>query len=292
MIASGAGKLKLVAGLLTKGRYDWKNVDGFSALMKASSCGFINIVKLLLGFPLEIKCECCDDGYDTLQFESRSCLEARDNNGQNALMHSVHGNNFDIAELLVNMDKSLINIVNSHGSTSLMIACNNGNYKLAKLLFDKQIASKNTYSTDLIYHIDNDGFTILMRAIKGKNIKIMNMLLDYDPTMSEYVVSCDKTCGSKGEFYKNNEGRTVLMFASHMVFYDGVKLLLEYNKESINAVDANGHSALDYAKRTKHNDIIELLNENGAVEKSVFNIGKSITKKKMKKKTDKSHNNI
>jgi hypothetical protein len=128
------------------------------------------------------------------------------------------------------------------GATPLMSATLRGYSAVVKVLLDKganpNIAMKQT------------GLTPLMSATNNNRIEIAKALLDK---------------GADVNIKAKERDLTALMFAAGKGNIDIVKLLLQKNAD-INSKSTDGLTALGYAKKLNHQNIVELLRKVGAKE--------------------------
>ncbi|TWU25710.1 ankyrin repeat domain-containing protein [Bythopirellula polymerisocia] len=127
-----------------------------------------------------------------------------------------------------------VNAVDDQQRSALMLAAFNGHTSIIKLLLDQGA---------LLDHQDALGRTALMFAATGDNLATVKLLLDS---------GADVNAVDKGE------GFTSLMHAAAEGQLEVVRLLLEH-KANPAIRDVDGDSALDFAKRNGHSQVVELL---------------------------------
>jgi len=217
-------------------------------LIKASKTGNLMLLKGLLAIP----------GIN---------VNAKDNNGDTALMMASNEGNTEIAKLLLSKPGINVNAKGNYGDTALMMASYNGDEEIVKLLLDKpdiNINAKNKVGkTALIitsYNGDEEIVKLLLAKpgidVNAKNIygyrafncryaKIVELLL--------FTGSIDVNSTN------NNDGNTALLDASKNGHTEVVKVLLTVTGINVNAQNKYGKTALMNASKKGHTEIAKLL---------------------------------
>ncbi|MBX9889928.1 MAG: ankyrin repeat domain-containing protein [Amoebophilaceae bacterium] len=175
---------------------------------------------------------------------------------ESALACAISGGHSAIIELLVDND-----IVNLHTNNKMLFYAFCALLELppnslpffqspfpestAHLLLHKLLNSHYLYINQ---KDDSSGFTVLQLAIKYGHTAIVELLLKHLVQVSPGVIN-----------EKGPKGMTALHLASSNGHVDVVKWLLDTNWIDIQARDTDGYSALDLAKRAKHQQVVDLL---------------------------------
>ncbi|WP_153123049.1 ankyrin repeat domain-containing protein [Peribacillus tepidiphilus] len=124
---------------------------------------------------------------------------------------------------------------NREGKTAFHLAV-----ELGKIEVVKQLLARNP---KLIEMTDQLGDNSLLIAVKNGRHEIINLFIQRKPELINSF---------------NNDNRTALSIASEYGDAESVKILLQHNADK-NIKSKEGKTALDYAKKWNHEDIIELL---------------------------------
>ena len=160
------------------------------------------------------------------------------------LSDAVINNNIEMAELLLKY-KADINAVVDIKSSVLMIAVDNNNMEMVKLLL--------SYGADIDYQ-GFRGITALFSALeydRKENIEMVKLLIKN---------KADVNIAYNGD--RGNE-ETPLMYAAMEGYKETVKILIE-NKALVNKRNRNNVNALIYAYMFGHDDIADILLQNGS----------------------------
>ncbi|WP_300756961.1 ankyrin repeat domain-containing protein [uncultured Brachyspira sp.] len=160
------------------------------------------------------------------------------------LSDAVINNNIEMAELLLKY-KADINAVVDIKSSVLMIAVDNNNMEMVKLLL--------SYGADIDYQ-GFRGITALFSALeydRKENIEMVKLLIKN---------KADVNIAYSGD--RGNE-ETPLMYAAMKGYKETVKILIE-NKALVNKRNRNNVNALIYAYMFGHDDIADILLQNGS----------------------------
>lgn len=139
-------------------------------------------------------------------------------------------------------------------ATPLMAACENGNYELASILIDAGAdvnARTEPFCFPSMFGCSADTETALILAVRKGHIKIVELLLKAGAD-----INFKDSSGSKS---------TALMLASEQGHFDIVEILLHKGVD-VTAKDKDGKTALSYAYKNGHVEIVQLLKDAGAEE--------------------------
>ena len=157
---------------------------------------------------------------------------------------AVMDNNIEMAELLLKY-KADVNTVINDGDTALILAADNNNMEMVKLLL--------SYGADIDYQ-GFRGITALFSALeydRKENIEMVKLLIKN---------KADVNIAYNGD--RGNE-ETPLMYAAMEGYKETVKILIE-NKALVNKRNRNNVNALIYAYMFGHDDIADILLQNGS----------------------------
>lgn len=202
---------------------------GYTALMWAAVSGFVDAVKVLLGF----EAGSTDDASSL-----RADINRQDNNGNSALMLAIKAKSLDAVKVL-SKHGARIDIANDYGDDALHLAVSMEDSAILKHLV-------NQCSPDLD-KTDNEGKTLSMRAVdfaaKARGgYRTLEFLLSLKPDLE----------------VQSKEGCTVLLHAARAA--DGTVLdALIKAGANINATDLDGASALHIASRSNPSGLKRLI---------------------------------
>ena len=157
------------------------------------------------------------------------------------LIKAVKENNINVVKDALQMNTSLVNAKDDHGTTLLMYACNDQVLDIVRLLIDNYAADVNL--------VDTDGETALHLASSGDNLDIVKLLLDKGAKVNQ----------------ADNIGNTPLnIAATNSNNLEIIRILLEKGAE-VNQVDNNGDIPLANAcdRKNEKVDIVQLLLSKG-----------------------------
>lgn len=164
-------------------------------------------------------------------------VNIRDDNNNYLLNHTIHMMKYDVIKLLIQKGCRM-DIVDDNGRSILYIPIERNLYDMLVLLLS---LSKNSIGIPLTDVRDENGNIALHYAIKKKNLKMVNILLDYSN-----VNIVDKNMN------------TSLHLSVYSKSYDICRLILNKNT-NINARCDTGETALHIACNMQLFDICELL---------------------------------
>lgn len=279
-------------------------VQGYSALLYASSSGLVDIVELLLEKGADI---------NLLSFRNETALHVA----------SSHGH-FEVVKFLIEHDDNLLNKIDTDGNTALHLAVQNGRFKIAEFLLSISGIEVNTvnkkHESPLMLAVSENRMRIVTLLCQNPNVDINLMNNEYSPlhmaviknalpVVKEMIVLGNNRLeinpkdrygqtpllrALKLKFMdialflldqqkidvnvKNNDNRTVLSYASEMGYLDIVKRILLNRTDTqsspievnINDTDFFGQTALHLAAKNGHFDIMKLLLDAG-IDKDIQN---------------------
>jgi ankyrin repeat protein len=180
--------------------------------------------------------------YDTLRslIENGANVNIRDKTGMTALMMAGEKGDIDGVTLLIG-EGAHVNTKDKRGETALTHAEENNHPEIVKILLDSgaDVKTKN----DL-------GWSDLMHAAGGGHINTVRLLLEK---------------GTDVNLKDKIWGQTALMLAAEKGYLDIVKELLAKGA-NVNIQTKKGKTALSFARKNDHTEIIELLKIYGARE--------------------------
>jgi len=257
--ASSAGYVDIVKFLLKEGAdVNASDKDGITALMEASIMGHSKIVDILLGADAEV------------DFKSSSEVTA--------LWLAAGENRIEVIKTLLKQGADA-SATRSDGITALMTASVAGHVETVKLLLDNDADA---------LAVDADGLTALMNAAENGSTDTLKALTEaageggeikYVDMMSLTGFNALIIASAHGHTdavkYLINEAKaniqlvhdnavTSLMYAAASGHVDTMKVLLADGKDDINALHTNGGSALIEACTAGATDAIKFLIDSGA----------------------------
>lgn len=214
--------------------------DGYFPLLYLSRGKCIDAARLLLegGADINARCACpgwlaggwtallvASDHEESLQMvelllERNADMQARTNDGSNALALAVEKNNSAVVDLLISK-RIDINAADSAGVTALMNASGDGRLDIMRLLIAAG-ADVNAQS--------KRGYTALMRASRESNAETVGYLLKENASAE----------------LKTSEGLTALMLAAQQGNVDTVQMLIAHGAQPA-ARDQTGRTAAELA---------------------------------------------
>ena len=169
----------------------------------------------------------------TQQSSTQEKSEIRDTKSEVSLIDAaLDGNTKQVRLALEN--GADVNAANEEGGTALMMAGFNGHGKIVELLLDR---GARVDSRDVL------GRTALMYSASGPYPDTVRILLEHgaDPNISD-----------------KSENFTALMFAAAEGQAEVVRALLRHGA-SWEKIDADGETALDFARSNGHSEVVQLL---------------------------------
>jgi ankyrin repeat protein len=250
IIAAANGHIDIVALLLQEGAdVNAKDSVDLSALAKASGACYVNIVKLLLKNGAEVT----NDVLIAASVHKHSEIMQLLSKAQR-MQGTPHTNNVKLTD----------------GETFLLSSSSNNDYKGVKKALDEGVE---------VNIQDDDGATALFWASRKGFIEIVNLLVEakadvnvkttyawtalMEASLNGHFEIVDKliTCGADVNAL-TAYGATALIFAASEGYEDIVKLLLDKGAKPDDIIsDGNnkGMTALKYAKKNEHKEVIALL---------------------------------
>lgn len=241
------------------------------------------------------------------------CIK-QDKDGNTPLHLATFHNNAECVRLILEHNVDCINIGNNLGNTALHIACRDNFVGVVKALCEHKANAKLSNST-------KKQRCPLHQAISKGHTKVVELLLNYDPSLVECADSkrmlplhlavkrdCPTIvhCLLKQEYCPvtsvDCEGKTPLHYASELGSAELVAMLLKRNssRSFVNAQDSNGDTALHLAcrhgneavksKLKAKNASKKITNKQGETPKeAAINAGHKLPPKKGIKKLWKKH---
>ena len=250
ILASREGHAKVVKLLLAEDKID-VNVKGYSgttALILASGFnGNIEVVKLLLA-------------EDTIK------LEIKNEGGYTALLIASSSNKIEIIKLLLEKGDD-INTKDDYGNTVLSQAAFQGDKVFVQYLLSKgALVNAEALTSAIQMH----GYLDIVKILVTKNPDVVKEAESYSGATGlmeasyrghfdivKYLMDSGSDLNVRDKY-----GKTALMFLSIYSLSDYMKILkylVEEKNADISIKDNTGKTALDWAKETKHTDIVNYL---------------------------------
>lgn len=222
MHAAKAGRLEMV-DLLAEYESKCRDNNGQTALMYAASNGYFQATKALLKYEVQMK----------------------DNYNNTALSLAIKHRHTEITKLLLWYE-------NDPSWTALMCAAVTGDFETARRHISERDLVDNNGRTaldlakeaghgsviEILDHLDEKGFTALMRAAAQGDLDMVKVLI---PVQKGMQTVTDGECSCKNDKYWFNKGTTALMLAAH---YGHVDIVKELVKHEYNVHDTRGRTAL------------------------------------------------
>jgi len=220
MIASSAGEIEAVKRLINSGRGDVNRADinGWTPLLLACGQGHTEIARLL------IECERVD-------------VNRARNNGVTPLMLAARSSHTEILEALLGAEGIEVNARNDLGLNALMLAAKHSSARIVTRLIE---CGADVNCTD-----HKNGATALMLAASEGHIDTLRALL--------------AAPGLHADIREKNYGFNALMYAAGNNNADVARVLLESGKIDIKARDHTGATARRIARQLQHWEIVYLL---------------------------------
>jgi len=244
--------------------------DGYFPLLYVAQGKCVDAARLLLDAGANVNARCACSGWLAggwtallvasdhdesqqiveLLLDHNSDMQARNNDGDNALALAVEKNNSGVVDLLVKNHIDL-NTGDTGGVTPLMNASGRGLLDMMHLLIesgaDVDARSKR-------------GYTALMRAAREANPETLRYLIER----------------KAGVDFANEDGKTALIFAAdrHSDDATAVRYLLEQGA-AVDLKDKEGHTALMLAAQQGNAEAVQLLIARGAQAASKDTVGRT-----------------
>ncbi|KAL8897576.1 MAG: hypothetical protein Q9207_007148 [Kuettlingeria erythrocarpa] len=284
-VSSMFGLNSIARGLLASYDIDTPTGLGTTALMKAASCGFPDLVRLFMsknadptrqnwyGTALHVACEAGQIGSIEALLDAGVDVNSPDSHGRLPLTCAVEEEHIDAMRTLLERGAD-VNFADAEGATPLFLAVQSGaRPEIVRILLEHD-ADPNTMiqSGDVAIHFaafydDDDGKIARMLLDHGAKIDALN-------THERTVVHIAAARGHTKQlaFYldlgvaidaQDKVRATALHLASRYGKTDSVRLLLARGARS-ELGDASGRTALRIATVQGHTEIIQLLLDAGA----------------------------
>lgn len=222
MYAAKAGRTEVV-DLLAEYESKCRDDNGQTALMHASSNGYFQAAKTLLKYEVQIK-----DNYNDTALSlairhrhtevTKLLLWYESDPSWTALMCAAVAGDFETARRHI----SERDLVDDNGRTALDLAKEAGQGSVVEILD----------------HLDEKGFTALMRAAAQGDLDMVKVLIPVQKGMQTVI---DGECSCKNDKHWFDKGTTALMLAAH---YGHVDVVRELVKHEYNVHDTRGRTAL------------------------------------------------
>lgn len=175
-------------------------------------------------------------------------INARDPDGDSALMLACANEHEDLVKLLLKIPGIDINAQNNNGSTALLVACHQQSMHIVELLLKNPGINVNVQNLD--------GMSALLWA----TVKEHEIIVEHLLSIPEIDINI-----------KNNGGWSPLMCAVSNKHQSLVKLFLKEQEININMQDTKGHTALMLASRDGHETIVKMLLETAGIDINLKN---------------------
>lgn len=170
----------------------------------------------------------------------------RSTNGQTLLASAAQENSPDMVQLILTYGADPL-IGDHQGQTPLSLTSRQGHVKVLSVLLEWAKGQGQKTATQMMEHVDNEGWTALRSAAWGGHSEAVRLLLDAGAD----VDGCD--C----------EGRTALRAAAWAGHEQIVLTLLNYGAE-VNKADSKGRTPLIAAAYMGHQEAVEILLDHSA----------------------------
>mmetsp|Transcript_19499 Transcript_19499/g.32463 ORF Transcript_19499/g.32463 Transcript_19499/m.32463 type:complete len:1284 (-) Transcript_19499:297-4148(-) len=250
-----------------------QNKRSETALMYASLHGFEDCVAALI------------------QIDSKQ-IQLTDQDGDNALLFAAREGHQAVVKMLLEKSKGdLKDVANADGCTPVMVAAQQGHADVVRLLVSAgaklNFQESNTYKTALIFAAENkhrDVVSDLCKAHKNLKMDIGLETSDYEGGVSRTALEYALAAGSmeivadlieagatinprQMPATSGASGVTPLMLCARTGNSDLVKILLDAQSAGgldVNACDVHKRTALMYAVKSGHEEVLRLLLKAGA----------------------------
>ncbi|XP_065346583.1 serine/threonine-protein phosphatase 6 regulatory ankyrin repeat subunit B-like [Cloeon dipterum] len=191
--------------------------------------------------------------------EAQVDVNAKNENGETALMTACSKNRFDVIQILLE-NKADVSIQDNKGRTALHHAARSGHLDMIKMLFDHMASEKNEDGSlnitqtlvELVKHVDKEDNTLLtlaMESNKKLDEKVISWLVD-DIKLDLNAVNCN--------------GESALLLACKHRKWDAVDILLSRDDTDIGSKDQKERTALHWAAASGNLAVVQRLVERGA----------------------------
>lgn len=287
--AAEQGNLQAVRTLLetTPQLISAKDGGGYTALHKAAYNGRDTVVGFLIQQGAEVNARsnggstamhgAAVGGYrETVQLlvDANADIDIVNNAGYTPLLSACSAGKVEVVRILIAHGAS-VSARSEDGRTPLMLAIGSGNPELVTLLLDSNCDVNGATA---------DGSNPLRMAIYAANKEMVQLLAtrgaDVDligpdrlTPLFLAVATRDSSISNRlidrGKVFDLKDDRqfTMLHYAAALGYLDQVKKILSHGVD-INAQAIDGSTALDYARRWRHDDVVDYLKRNGAKDDS------------------------
>ncbi|XP_056007862.1 uncharacterized protein LOC125664362 isoform X4 [Ostrea edulis] len=239
--------------------------NGWNAALHTALGGNVKILQLLADNEVDVKHK-DNYGWNILQM---ACLNANlemsryivqtypvllhsvDNNGWNAALHAARGGNLKILQLLADNEVD-VKHKDNYGRNILHAACVHANLEMSRYIIQ-------TYP-DLLHSVDKYGWNAALYAVKGGNVKILQLLADNEVDVK----------------HKDNDGRNILHAACVHANLEMSRYIIQTYPDLLHSVNNNGRNAALHAALGGNVKILQLLADNEVDVKHKDNYGWNI----------------
>ncbi|KAL2059815.1 hypothetical protein VTL71DRAFT_10199 [Oculimacula yallundae] len=272
LIHAAFGGYEDVAAMLLHHRADVHqktNNTGATALTAASHWGFLNFIKLLLAYDsstLEVTTreECGTPLYMAVlggQYEivkfllQRGCSVEECSIDSDTLAHvAARGGHFLVLKALLDHAGHLLDVRNASRETPLIVAARHSHELCVVVILEA--CRKYEIPPSRLLVLDSQNRSVLAAAAEGGSAKIVELLLEIDPTKSDTIRSLD------------HKGYTPLMYAMKGDHAEVILLLLRHCPETINQrIPKYGTTLLIGAATSGHEEILRMALECPGVDR-------------------------
>ncbi|XP_065343666.1 uncharacterized protein LOC135941846 [Cloeon dipterum] len=191
--------------------------------------------------------------------EAQVDVNAKNLNGETALMIACSKNRFEVIQILVEK-KADVSIQDNKGRTALHHAARSGHLDLVKILFDHMASEKdedgslNIQQTlvELVKHVDKEDNTLLVLAMESSE--------KFDESVISWLVDNKKLDLNA----VNCNGESALLLACKHRKWDAVDILLSREDTIIGSKDQKERTPLHWAAFSGNLDVVQMLVERGA----------------------------
>lgn len=297
--SANAGYLSISKLLLeNKGNIEAKDNGGFTPLICACGGGHKDVVELLINKGANIEVTepenaatplmiASIEGYDSivsLLLKNGANIESQTNENVTALHFASSKGQANVVKVLLENNAN-IEVTETDGSTPLILASENDEKKVVSLLIEAG-AKFDVLNESICYKVTKnlfeDGYKVIIDAIKDNNYKAVKLFLDQGFPTSEEIgggllsLAVDREYIDIVELLVENGvdvvnyGQPAFIRASSKDSVDSVNILIEADID-INYINEEGINALSAAAFYGSKNVLELLLKNNNIQNPLFN---------------------